>query len=243
MKNNWALISGAILVTLVAIIFGLKYQEGQKTVKNITPYFGEKIDSFCVNELCLMKSELTDSELVESMLKKIRELEIGEVVAENRDNFRKLGFEENNRVWLRSGDKKIELGRINNSYSGTYVRVDENGPVYTTNVIVDKNEVIRADYWQRKWLTNLSVYQISEVKIKERGKERVLVARDNKWPEEELINALAHVRITKLLGDKQPSKVLAEIKLTTEKESISLIMGENWGTSDGKNYFETVNSI
>ncbi|MFA6518867.1 MAG: DUF4340 domain-containing protein [Candidatus Shapirobacteria bacterium] len=238
MKINLTAISGIILVFLMAVFLGLKYQEQQKTIENSAPYFGEKIENFCFNDLCLMKNELVDNELVENMLKKIRELEIGEMVAENSQNFKKLGFEEDNRVWLKIGDEKIELGRINDNYSGTYVRINEDGPVYLTDIVIDKSEVAKEEYWRKKWLTNLSIYQITEVKIKRQGRERVLTVKEGKWPEERLINAVAYLKTTKYLGDKQPSKTLAEIKLTTEKESINLTIGANWGTIDGKNYFE-----
>lgn len=238
MKNNLVVISGIILIVLAAIIFGLKYQERQKIAKNMVSYFDEKIDSFCFNDLCLVKNELVDSELVENMLKKIQELEIGEVVAENSQNFKKLGFEENGRVWLKSGDKKIELGRINDNYTGTYVRVNEGGPVYLINIVIDKNEVVKEDYWRKKWITNLSVYQITEVKIKIQGKERVLAPKDNRWSEESLVNTAAYLKAVKYLSDNEPSKAVAEIKLTTENESVNLKIGARWATVDSKNYFE-----
>lgn len=259
MKAKFVIISGIIFFALGLWWGILKYQEEKAAGEKESAYFGTKIESFCFNQECLTKKgdnwrlnkgekeEPADNDLAESMLKKIQELAVEEIVAENSQKFAGLGFEENNKVWLEAGGKKLLLGKITDNYNGTYVQKEGEGAVYFSGSVINRSEVTTREYWRRKWVTNLPVYQTTEVRVRMGGKERVLTPKENKWPEEALVNSAVYLKAKDFWGTKEPGKATVEIDLKAEDgKMITLKAGtagwgktaKYWATADGQNYFE-----
>ena len=257
--RNPILISGLILVALAGISLWMAW--GKKIVKKSGGelFFGQ-FESFCVNQFCLNKEEGSwvvndtktkvpaNSEAVEMMIGKLKEVKLQETVSQNSNKFGEMGIGRNNKVLVIAGNKKLELGNISSDYTGTYVRENEGSTVYKTETVLDKENMVTPDYWSKKTISNLPRFQIKKVTIKRDGKIKEVIPKEGRWKDEKWIDKVALLNSVKFLdGFKPDQSNKAEIEAETEKEKVKLILGKNkidrktdvyWVSNEGKYYFE-----
>jgi len=231
MRASWVAGIGLVAIIMIgtAVWFGQRKENNGRLVE--ASYFGEKVAKFCLNDRCLEEREggwwlladgeqPADEEVVADFAKKIGQVALGEVVSENRQKFTEMGIEAEKQVVLEANGKKLTLGNICDDYSGTYV--ESNGFVYRINQVLGGKEGLAVDFWRKKWVVNLSPYQISEEKYKD----------------------VSYIKALNYLGNKQPGPTRKNMTIKTEEESIDLTIGQvekskrYWATTDGKEYFE-----
>lgn len=252
-KQNWWW-SGILLVLLMSFL-GYKLYDERVAGKTAGQAFFKSFEGFCINQYCLSKeggvwivndsksNRPANSEAVEMIKKRIEELVLGEIVSENREKFAGLGIGGTGKVIVSAGEKRLELGKINSSYTGTYVRQEDGEAVYLSQVVLDKEGMMSPEYWERKTISNLPVYQIKKLTIKSGEKSREVTQKDGKWEAEDWVNKVAFLNSEKYLADFEPDEsVKFEIEVETENSKQRLVLGKKknvcWVSDDEKFYFE-----
>lgn len=243
--KSLAIISGVaagLMLVAVMIRWG-GWRENKKPEK----LFRDQITEFRINDLSLTKNEdgwwvswgtmkvPADKEIVENLVKRFEEIELGQTVSENRDRWGELGIGESQTVILEIGGKKLEIGKIAADYQGTFVRDDEGRWVYKTAVVLDKTNLTSFDYWRQKMVTNLPRFQIKRVTVNSR-----------EIKSQKIIDKACSLAAEKYLaGFSRGKSVTYQITIETENDKQNLIVGKEkakrpiyWATTDEKKYFE-----
>ena len=256
-KNKLLIISTVVLLVVgVGVVWMVKGPE--LTTKKTSAYFGNQIDKFCVNEICLQKtgdnwmvsngqySVPANSELAESYVTKFKDLKLGDMLSVNQENFVNLGIGVS-QVVLKINGKSLEIGNANSNYDGTYVREADGKTVYNLDLILEKSHLAETDIWINKILTNLPTSQIDKITITNSKNSRVFVQKEGKWEDQKWVDKAAGLTAVKLLTDFTPGTE-TKIVITIDKgvQNTQLILGETikpkntpvyWATTDSNYYY------
>lgn len=257
MKDSKLLLISSIMmvfsVVIVALIMILpKYQ------KNDSKVFKSEGGDLCIADLCLIKTGEkwmiktkdkqipADSEIVENFIKQLTKMELGQVISSNSDKYANLGFGGTS-VELSYAGVKLEVGKINSSYDGTYVRVNSQGPVHNSNVIIEKDGLSKTSYWESKKITNIPKQDIVNILMNNNKKTLEITPKDGAWPNEKLIERLTYLdgKYTTEISPTWEKAQRATINLRTN--SVELWWGKEtdnnrkvkfWASSDKSNIYE-----
>lgn len=212
-------------------------------------YFLSDITKVCLNDNCLVKkgdnwwfenSEVNQpaaNDQVNNFVSKLESLKLIKLVSQNRDKMTEFGFD-SLKVSINAGDRILDVGRINDTYDGTYVKTEDSDNIYLAEVVLNKANLVESDFWINKIITNWPTAQITEIKATNGDKEIDVGTKDQIFVEK-----LAHLTAISYLADFDKSKATG-VKITakTEKENWSVIIGQidkkYYATSDEVNYYE-----
>ena len=173
-NNDLSLIITSVIIGLLILPFGLKLilTKYSGVTKN---FFVNEIKGFCINEICLSKDNEkflveskgvkvpADNEKVINLIKSLAKIKLDELVSDNPERFKELGFDDQ-KVVLKVDNQELEIGGLNPSYDGTLIKDKEK--VYSIPFILNKVNLTNFEYWQIKQLTNLPKLEIIEIKAK-----------------------------------------------------------------------------
>lgn len=218
-----------------------------KPHKGLEPirYFPEKIESFCVDNLCLKKDGdnwfinekiPADNEIVGDFAKKLSQISFIELISQNRDKFADLGFDEN-KIIVSAGGKNLQIGKVSSNYDGTYVLGEDGNSVYKTAEIIDRDNAKNENFWQKKFLINLPAMQI----------KKLVGSFKKKTVELKPVDKVTNLTVIRFLPDFKPTtKDNYILEIETENNKVKLILGRGrdkkatvyWATVDEKYYYE-----
>lgn len=257
-ENKRALAASLGAVVLTGIVLALVITKPRMAKKTTDSYFGKQINNFCINDICLQKdgdgwlttreNSLTpaDAELVNSYVAKLENIEFGDVISNNANNFANLGIGESP-VIITANGKGLEIGKINSNYDGTYVRKENGGSVYNTEILLEKNNLINPDQWANKSITNLAALQTNKITVEQNGKIREYEAKNGVWDDPKWVQKADSLTALNYLNSFSPgTETKTTIKIETETKKITITLGEKtqnkdapifWVTSDEKYYY------
>ncbi len=256
-KNPLYLTSTLLLIG-AAIVF-IKLNPSFLTKKSV-PYFSKDIGKFCINDFCLNqengkwfvlqnnKEIPADEEMVKAYTDKFKNITLKELISQNPDKFSTLGIGES-KVVLDINNKKLEIGNITNDTDGTYVREDNGKEVYKINIILDKNNLPKSDYWQLRNLTKFPKSQVLKITVNFSGKtlEWNPDGKGN-WKNDTQVEKLLNLERVKYINDfKYNTDNSYEFIINTDSGIDNISIGSfaidkktniYWATLDKLNYFE-----
>lgn len=240
-------------VVIVGLIMILpKYQ------KKDTKVFKSEGGDLCIGDICLIKSGdnwlintggnqiPADGEIVDNFIKQLTKLELGQIVSSNSEKFANLGFG-NTKVELSYAGVKLEIGKINSSYDGTYIRVNSQGPVFNSNVIIEKDSLSKTNYWESKKITNIPKQDIVSILANSGKRSLEITPKDTVWPNEKFVDRLIYLDgkfSTEVVPTwEKAQKISINLKTSTVelwfgKETDSKRKVKFWASSDKKNIYE-----
>ncbi|HEX8931864.1 MAG TPA: DUF4340 domain-containing protein [Patescibacteria group bacterium] len=255
--NKNPIILSIIPVIILAGFIGFKTKRSGATVSP-TSYFANNISKFCINNFCLVKEadgwskqiysekQPADNELAESYAKKFAGIRLAQLISENKDKFKELGFE-GSQVILKVGSKELEIGNIDKQYDGTYVKPRDENKVYLISSIFDKVNLDNPKIWDVKFLTNLPLYQISKITVSHNKQSREFLPKDNKWDNQKFIDKIVQLPVGGFLRNVSPDENIYEYTVESQGEKTEFKIGKSikdgqkytyWASRDRKNYFE-----
>lgn len=250
-------LAGLLPIVLLGAFVVWQSQKSSRSVvaKN---FFDSGINQFCLDSVCVRskdnnwlveadgKTYLADKDLAENYARKIGEVQLTMPVSENMEKFKEFGFG-GSEVKLSAGEKELLLGRISDNFDGVYVMEEGGDKVYLSKITLNGSSMKEADYWKRKYVTNLPLYQIKKVVVKKGQKSKEMVKKDEKWENEALVEKAAHLQSVKQLEDFEANTADTVMEIETEQEKVLLMTGKKqgerrsftyWATTDNKYYFE-----
>lgn len=241
-KQSWFW-SGIGVLILVGLIFGSKW----KPTKKNEPFFGQ-INGFCVNDVCL-KRELekwwmtegdkkvpADNEKTDQMIKQLGEIKLDTVVSKNKEREKEMGFDDFDKVVVKAVGKSLEVGTIGSDYESTLVRKAGEVTVYAVNAVWNRNSLKDANYWKNSRVTNLASYQLKTITKIRDGKETTLDLKNS------LVDKILHLNAVDYLAGKPIDAPIVTYKVVTETDSVALIVGKQWATTDENIYYTIAKS-
>lgn len=257
-KHKVFLISLAILI-LSGIGLGWEIAKPRVGVRKNNNFFGDQIDKFCINnEACLQKNGeewlLTagkivapaNSESINGYVKKIENIQFGDVISTNQDNFANLGIGMS-RVVISANGKSLEIGKINSNYDGTYVREENGKTVYNIEVVLEKSSLGNSGGWINKTITNLALLQTKKITISKNGKVREFTPQNGIWDDPKWMGKVDSLTAVNYLQSFFPgNETRTVIAVETENNKLTLTLGESiqikkgalfWATTDQKYYY------
>jgi hypothetical protein len=257
-RNNQPLLISLIVLVLAGIGLGLTITKPWLRAKKSTSFFGDQIDRFCVNDTCLQKgsdkwfigvgTELipADNEIVTNYVGKFENIQFGDIISANPDNFADLGIGISQLVISANG-KSLEVGKINSNYDGTYVREANAETVYNIGLILEKNNIGNPKSWINKTITNLAILQTQKVIIEKNGKSIDFIPKNGNWDDPKWVEKVDYLTAVDYLDrfipgnenqtmltvetDSKQTTITLGMKITDKKEPIF------WVTTDGKYYY------
>lgn len=225
-------------ITVVLIIFGVSKIDKPSETKN---YFTGEINGFCLNDGCVekdgekwwyrqgnIKQPAKKSE-VEDYLKKIALIKLGQVVSTNKEKEKIYGFDDNQFI-LKVNNQSLIIGRVNNDYSGTFVKKSDTDNIYSINVVLNKISLIDLT------ITNWPTDKITKVMASNGVRKTSINVKDKIF-----INKMANLSGINYWPSIDKNKAKA-IKFIINDGEYSLIIGQlnnlYFATADESNYFE-----
>ena len=219
--NTTTLTSVIILMAVVLIAIS----SGRFSRRGIVEYFFQgDIGKICTNKYCLENKEGSwfivegnsavpaESENVEATVTRLKEIRLDELISDNQQRFLSLGLAEENITLLTINGKTLEIGNIERSYSGTYVREKDGNKVFKISIILDKDNLNDKNYWLMKNLTNIPIYQMKKVLV---NNKEILPDETGNWTNEEFAEKISNVRALSFVGKETGAKSV-EYKIETE---------------------------
>lgn len=233
--------SNLIVGLLVLVCFiGLMWIINERETAE-KPYFEGEINKFCIDDKCverdgdkwwLRTGEVKQpalKETTENYVKKLSQLTIGKVVSENKSKEYLYGFDEQ-KVQITVNSKTIMLGKIDNNYTFSYVKLPNSDKVYQTNLILDNKSF--ADMA----VTNIDPEEIREIKATNGIKETIINVGDKVFVEK-----IANLTGINYLPTVDIQKAKA-VKIIINNGENNLIIGQidkiYFATANEKDYFE-----
>lgn len=204
--NHTSISLALLLIVSVLVLFKSGKLEKQAET---AAYFSSEINNFCIDDLCLNKRESgwfmdygtlslpAESENIEATVKRLNDIKLVEIVSQNREKFASMGIKEGEEATiLKTQNKSLEIGNVNQSYSGTFVREENGDKVYVIGMVLDKTNLKSPEYWQLKNITNLPLYQIKKITVKSDDaiSREILPDDDGKWKDEKAVEKVAHLQ-------------------------------------------------
>ncbi len=227
------------LLVILLMVGAVLIKSGKLSKEDVGgSYFENDISRFCVKDLCLNKINEAwfveqgdqlipaESENVEITVGRFGEINLSEIVSENKEKFSLLGIGDDSQIYLTINEKTLELGNIENSYSGTYVREKDGGQVYKVPLVLDKNNLSDPSYWIQKNITNLPIYQINKVTVSgDKINKEFVPDEGEKWANETWIERLSHLKSVGFLKKEEGETVFdLEYKIQTGGEENRLFV-------------------
>ena len=260
-RNNELIISAVLALVLILVTVFLFFRAGNKPVTG--SFFSNNIDKFCINSICVFaqngnwlvnNGDVTapsNKEVVKAYINKFKQIVLSEEISINKDRFAEMGIGQTNPVVLTINGKKLEIGKIDSNYDGTYVRELDGKVVYDVGVILDRDNLENSDQWINKVLTNLAVLQTKKITVTSVGNKTEVTPKDGKFANQNWAEKVDHVVGTKLLpGYKETSDVKTSFNIESETDSAQLVVGKNtnnwrnpiyWASND-EVYFYAISS-
>jgi hypothetical protein len=257
MRKNRNLIFSLILVATALLAVLIKSKIWQKN-RQVSEYFDQNTNEACFNDLCLKKENgiwimnyggktaLANNEIVDIYFKKIKEIKLTDVISENNKRFAEYGLDKDV-VTVKVKDKKLDIGKINSFYDGTYVLDRIKTKIYVIPIILDRDDLTSPNYWIIKDLTNLQPSQISKVTFDFAKTTKVIEPKAGIWANKIWIEKISKLKANQLLSDFVEGTTKIRFLIQTETKQIDLTIGENeigkkkkvfWATTGGGWYFE-----
>jgi hypothetical protein len=190
-----------------------------------------------------------DSEVVDSYVNKLENIQFGDVISTNLENFSNLGIGIS-KVVISANGKSLEIGKVNSNYDGTYAREADTGVVYNMEMIIEKNNLSDPKKWINKTLTNLSPAQTKKISISINGRSKDIILKNGIWDDlkwVEKVDSLTAIDYLEGFIPGNESKTI--ISVETESTQVTITLGKNilnknapvfWVTTDGKYYYSLV---
>jgi hypothetical protein len=244
---SWGLAATALLV----VIFLVKNPFAAKPVGTL---FKGTINKFCINDFCLEKKndswELVlgtvvlpaDQELADTFSKRFTDIKLAELVSNNPDRFAELGIGTSSMTVLSIDNVKLEIGKIDSNYDGTYVRVQGEDKIYDIKVTLDSTVMRNFDYWQRKYITKLPVDQVRSVTLAHVNNKKEFTPLNSKWNDEAWINKLANLTTLGFIGSTEVANDLYQITIKLDNDYQIIDLGVDMRDPSKYKYFASTDS-
>lgn len=257
-RINWSLLISGMTVTVLVGAILTKHYWPKRIVGGERKFFEDKITKFCINKICINQENgkwlvetgqikiPANQEIVDIYQKRLAEIELSEIISNNESRFAELGIGGTNLVIIEIGNKKLEVGNITYTTSGSYVREPGAKVAYRIPIILEGGNLASLGYWQNKKVTNLPIYQIKKIVIDNGKKSKVTEAKDGKWENQKLVDKVAYLLAVKFLPDFKEQGKRMSITITTEGGETKLTLGRMkdgkrwlyWATTDNNWYYE-----
>jgi len=198
-------------------------------------FFNSRTNSFCVNRYCF---ELKDkhwwyrsqvglyqakTENINQMVTKFNQINLETLVSTNGSKKHLYGFEGKPQVVLKINGRKLEIGNLNSSFTGTYVKNGDN--VFATEILLSKET-----------LANLNSY--IDLTINKWPKDKIKKT-NLKTQEEAIIEKVTNMVALDILKKVDISKVKHDrVVIDFDDYQKQLIIGETDGV-----YFASVDEV
>lgn len=185
--------------------------------------------------------------MVETYTDKFKQIKLGEIVSLNQENFAKYGIGSST-VVIDINNKKVELGSINPSYDGTYIKVYKKDVVYFLDMVIYKKQITAWDDWVNKNITDLSLIEVGKINISFKNKKIEMTPVNGKLQNDKLVNKAIYLNSIKYLPNFKPgSEGKYEMNIITNVNETNLTFGRQlgnkskvllWVTKDNINFYE-----
>jgi hypothetical protein len=248
----------ALLATSMALGWEMKKSEVTSEKEKGQNYFSGEIDKFCVNNICVQKNgdgwmttdgQITapaNKEMIDTYVQRFGEIGLGNVVSVNQNNFADLGIGVS-QVILEVNGKKLEIGKINANYDGTYVREAEGKTISDIDMVLEKGHLSDINQWVNKTLTNLATLQTSKITVSEKEKSKEFTPKDGKWDDSTWMDKVVHLTAIEYLERFNPgTEIKTYMEIETGSQKVKLVLGKStvdkkntiyWATTDEKYYY------
>jgi len=133
-----------ILVVILALVLD-KFNIFHRSAE---PYFGRNIDQFCLNDRCYQVNDPNlNQEIISPTIEKWKTIKLIDIISENKDKFKDLGFDPQKKVVLKINNQSLEIGQITSDYTGTLVKKENEDKIYKINVVINKDNINDPNYW------------------------------------------------------------------------------------------------
>jgi|GEM_PF-6748170 len=237
-KNNNNFWISLFLVGLIALIYSFVKIQKNNAFDSILDK-NEIVNKFSFGDIelykdgenwWLKKGEVTqpaETNLVDSFVKRLRQLEFDKKISENKDRFSEFGITSDSTKFVISG-KTFLIGHLGDRYESSFVKPEKVDAVFELPVVWGDGGPAKIDYWVEKLATNISYSQITKV-----------VASGNEIKKDEnFLKKIAYIEKGKYLGGVVPtpeSKVVFEVYVGEDKNIVEI--GKYWVKS-GNYYYQ-----
>jgi len=258
MKSNKSLllvIASFVLVLLgLVVIFILKTKPFQKKVTSALVSPDQNIEKFCIADNCLEKIDNiwlinqtipADHTQVENFISKLAKTNLDTVISNNPQNFVSLGISNDLAIPFTIGDNTYQLASSLLNLSQNLIKPKDQDIVYKINFLGDPTDLVSLDFWQVKYLVNISQYQITSLGITSGDITKSYKKDDNNWPKDDILAVVAYLKAGQFIGKSKPDTIIEYQLMVTSEDNSQTVLTFGitkdrlcWATTDNNFYYQ-----